>query len=245
MRRSSPPSVSGEGGSNCQTQTARLLSASSADSSVDTGHTQTSQVCAYLPTIPLYVPLRCGRASGEHPSYLESRRQKINIQRQSAKVKFGPELVRSEADAGAEIKSWSAEISGRRTGGLGWNGWRGQIRPFQTPPQPRRVNKPAVCLIYGARQQPDGHYCLCEGKKSAVINVFQLLAGETAFFFCPALFVSLASQKRFLQKTWRLAGRVVNQRRARRRRRLAAGRLIFASPHRRLCGVINHHALQR
>lgn len=132
--RSSPLSVSSEGGSNCQTQTACLPSASTADAGVYTEHTQKSQVCAYLPTIPLYVPLRCGRVSREHLSYLESRRQKINIQRRSAKVKFGRELVRSEAGAGAEIKSWSDEISGGRTGvGTAGGDRYGRFRPLRNP----------------------------------------------------------------------------------------------------------------
>lgn len=111
-----------------------MPSASTADAGVYTRHTQTSQVCAYLPTIPLYVPLRCSRASGEHLSYLESRRQKINIQWWRAKVKFGRKLVHSEAGAGAEIKSWSGEISGGRTGvGTAGGDRYGHFRPLRNP----------------------------------------------------------------------------------------------------------------
>ena len=64
-----------------------------------------------------------------------------------------PETLYEEDNEGAELKKVGklrlAEAAERQRGEV--NSWLGQILLFQTSPQPRRVNKPAVCLIYGER----------------------------------------------------------------------------------------------
>lgn len=102
------------------------------------------------------------RKSREGPNYREHTESQLADKFPAAEHggKVWPRTPRGEDNAGAELKEkvGKARLAEERQRGEA-NSWLGQILLFQTSPQPRRVNKLAVCLIYGVHHWLDGHYC--------------------------------------------------------------------------------------
>lgn len=143
-----------------------------------------------------------------------------------------------------------AEAAERQRGKA--NSWLGQILLFQTSPHPQCVNKLAVCLIYGVRRWPDGHYCdwkKQEWEWSSSVKRVHAAAFHRSSRLCLALFVSLASPNSFLIQRLTVELRATTRTHCKSstvntEKPFGSGRCVFVSPRCRLWRVINHYTLQ-